>query len=96
MQDNHEGFLQGNVFTQERGKCVCGIQRVMHLVCLCIRFSVNLHNAVEKAQVVSVMLLQALFDEAWAAKQQDMKEVQDNAAKRTIRKMEEKVNLLHA
>lgn len=42
-------------------------------------------------------MLQILFDESWASRQQDLREAQDDAAKRTIRRREEKAcSLLNA
>ena len=40
--------------------------------------------------------VQAFFDEEWQARQAELEEGQANAAKRTIRKMEEKVRTLNA
>ena len=36
-------------------------------------------------------MVQAFFDEEWRAKQTELEDGQNNAAKQTIRKMEEKV-----
>ena len=50
----------------------------------------EIHNS---SRITCFTLLQTVFDESWpTAKQHGLKEAQDNAAKRTIRRMEEKVS----